>query len=88
MMLLLFFLLFLLANRQVYTESELLATICQIKDLNFSQGESYQYSNTGYFLLGLLIKRVHFTYKNKFTNKLLTTKKMITNQFDSIHKLF
>jgi len=41
-----------------YYEDELLDLICRQKELNFKPGEEYLYSNTGYFLLGVIAKRV------------------------------
>lgn len=39
-------------------EVEVLELICRQKELNFSPGEEYLYSNSGYFLLAVLVKRV------------------------------
>jgi CubicO group peptidase (beta-lactamase class C family) len=41
-----------------YYEEELLALICRQKELNFRPGDEYLYSNTGYFLLGIIAKRI------------------------------
>jgi len=40
------------------TIEETMDIICRQKKLNFLPGEEYDYSNTGYFLLGVIIERV------------------------------
>jgi len=45
-------------SENIYYEDELLDLICQQKELNFKPGDEYLYSNTGYFLLGVIAKRV------------------------------
>jgi CubicO group peptidase (beta-lactamase class C family) len=40
------------------TMEETMDIICRQKKLNFLPGEEYDYSNTGYFLLGVVIERV------------------------------
>lgn len=40
------------------TDDDVLGLIAQQKELNFKPGEEYLYSNSGYFLLGLIVKRV------------------------------
>jgi hypothetical protein len=42
----------------VFPDSEAIALIARQKELNFAPGDDYLYSNSGYFLLGQLIKRV------------------------------
>lgn len=42
----------------VITEQDILDLIWRQTDLNFSPGDQYLYSNTGYTLLGLIVKRV------------------------------
>jgi len=41
-----------------YYEEELLDLICRQKSLNFKPGDEFLYSNTGYFLLGVLARRI------------------------------
>jgi CubicO group peptidase (beta-lactamase class C family) len=41
-----------------YYEEELLDLICRQKGLNFNPGDEFLYSNTNYFLLGVIAKRV------------------------------
>ena len=40
------------------TADDFLGLIARQKELNFKPGEEYLYSNSGYFLLGLIVKRV------------------------------
>lgn len=40
-----------------YPDEEVIDLICRQKELNFTPGEEYLYSNTGYFLLGEIVKR-------------------------------
>jgi CubicO group peptidase (beta-lactamase class C family) len=41
-----------------YYEGEIIALLAHQKELNFRPGEEYLYSNSGYFLLGEIVKRV------------------------------
>lgn len=43
---------------ETYPEPVLLDLLTRQKELNFRPGEAYSYSNSGYFLLGLIIQRV------------------------------
>lgn len=40
------------------TDDDLLGLMARQKELNFKPGEEYRYSNSGYFLQGLIVKRV------------------------------
>jgi CubicO group peptidase (beta-lactamase class C family) len=42
----------------IYPENELLDLITRQRELNFPPGEEYLYSNSGYFLLGIIAQRV------------------------------
>src|SRR5437763_12276821 len=42
----------------VFSHSEAVALIAHQKELNFKPGDDYLYSNSGYFLLGQIVKRV------------------------------
>jgi CubicO group peptidase (beta-lactamase class C family) len=41
-----------------FHEADVLQVIARQKELNFKPGDEYLYSNSGYFLLGLIVKRV------------------------------
>lgn len=41
-----------------YSETEILDLICRQQALNFAPGEEFVYSNSGYFLLGVIARRV------------------------------
>ena len=43
---------------QPCTKEQLLATICRQRTLNFAPGSRFLYSNSGFFLLGLVVERV------------------------------
>jgi CubicO group peptidase (beta-lactamase class C family) len=54
------------------TNDDVMSVVTRQKDLNFRPGDKYEYSNTGYTLLGLIVKQVsglslrEFTVKNIF----------------------
>lgn len=52
-----------------YHEDDVLELISRQKELNFSPGEKFLYSNTGYFLLALIVKRVSGKSLNEFAQK-------------------
>ena len=45
-------------SENFYYEDELLDLICRQKELNFKPGDEFEYSNSGYFLLGVIARRV------------------------------
>ncbi len=45
-------------DEDFYTEDELIEMLSRQKELNFAPGDKYLYSNTGYFLLSAIVKRV------------------------------
>lgn len=45
-------------NENAHSEKEVLNLISRQKNINFKPGTEYQYSNTGYLLLGVIVKRV------------------------------
>ena len=47
-----------LRMEDVYSDSEAVALIARQKTLNFKPGDAYLYSNSGYFLLAQLVRRV------------------------------
>jgi CubicO group peptidase (beta-lactamase class C family) len=53
----------------VITERDVLNLVWRQHDLNFPPGEEYLYSNTGYTLLGLIVKRVSGRSLREFTDE-------------------
>jgi CubicO group peptidase (beta-lactamase class C family) len=53
-----FFLLAGIHFDNVTTENDALGTVARQKALNFSPGDDWQYNNSGYLLLSLIVKRV------------------------------
>jgi CubicO group peptidase (beta-lactamase class C family) len=49
------------------TEYDFLGLLARQKDLNFKPGEGHAYSNSGYFLLGLIVKKVSGKSLREFT---------------------
>jgi CubicO group peptidase (beta-lactamase class C family) len=45
-------------NENAHSEKEVLNLITRQKNINFKPGTKYQYSNTGFLLLGVIVKRV------------------------------
>jgi CubicO group peptidase (beta-lactamase class C family) len=45
-------------DEDFYTDDEGLEMLARQKALNFAPGEEYLYSNTGYYLLGIIVRRV------------------------------
>lgn len=44
-------------DQDFYTDDEALEMLARQKALNFAPGEEYLYSNTGYYLLGIIVRR-------------------------------
>jgi hypothetical protein len=44
-------------DEDYYTDEQVLELLARQKELNFTPGDKYLYSNTGYFLLGVIVKR-------------------------------
>jgi CubicO group peptidase (beta-lactamase class C family) len=44
-------------DQDFYTDDEVLEMLARQKALNFAPGEEYLYSNTGYYLLGVIVRR-------------------------------
>lgn len=53
----------------VITEEDILNLVWRQKELNFPPGEEFLYSNTGYTLLGVIVKRVSGVSLPEFTQK-------------------
>jgi CubicO group peptidase (beta-lactamase class C family) len=52
-----------------YHEREVIDLISRQKELNFKPGEEYTYSNSGYFLLGVIIKKASGKSLREFADK-------------------
>jgi CubicO group peptidase (beta-lactamase class C family) len=50
-----------------FSEEEVIDLIARQKNLNFSPGEKYLYSNSGYFLMGVIVKRASGLSLREFT---------------------
>jgi CubicO group peptidase (beta-lactamase class C family) len=51
------------------TDDDVMSVMTRQKDLNFKPGEKYVYCNTGYTLMGLIVKRVSGMSLREFTTK-------------------
>lgn len=51
------------------TNEESLDIICRQKALNYAPGEEYSYTNSGYFLIGLIVERVSGQSLNQFARE-------------------
>ncbi len=51
------------------TSAEVLEIICRQKGLNFLPGDEFSYSNSGYFLIGVIISRVSGLSLNEFAQE-------------------
>lgn len=56
-----------------YCEEEIIDLIARQKELNFQPGEEFLYCNSGYFLLGEIVKRVSGFSLREFANKNIFT---------------
>ncbi|MGE5559620.1 MAG: serine hydrolase domain-containing protein [Chloroflexota bacterium] len=52
-----------------FCEAELLDLICRQRELNFAPGDCHLYSNTGYFLLSVIVERVSGIKLAQFANE-------------------
>ena len=76
-------------GRRVY-QTELIQTINAFKDLplEFSPGEKFRYSSSGYILLGYIIEKVSgISYKNFVKNNIFKPLKMVNSGFDESDKV-
>ncbi len=68
------------------TDEEALAAIARQKALNFAPGEEYLYSNTGYFLLSVVVRRVSGQSLRDFAqDRIFGPLGMHHTQFDESH---
>jgi dipeptidyl aminopeptidase/acylaminoacyl peptidase/CubicO group peptidase (beta-lactamase class C family) len=45
-------------DEDLYTDDQVIEMLARQKELNFTPGDEHVYSNTGYYLLGVIVKRV------------------------------
>jgi CubicO group peptidase (beta-lactamase class C family) len=58
-----------LVRREYYDSGDALAMLLRQKGLNFTPGERYAYSNSGYFFLGALVERASGMKMSEFARK-------------------
>jgi CubicO group peptidase (beta-lactamase class C family) len=56
-------------SQDLITDDDVMSVITRQRDLNFKPGEKYTYCNTGFTLLGLIVKRVSGMSLREFTTK-------------------
>ena len=56
-------------SRDLITNADVMSVVTRQKELNFKPGERYVYCNTGYTLMGLIVKRVSGMTLREFTTK-------------------
>jgi CubicO group peptidase (beta-lactamase class C family) len=56
-------------SRDLITDEDVMSLITRQKELNFNPGERHVYCNTGYTLMGLIVKRVSGMSLREFTTK-------------------
>jgi len=56
-------------SEDLITDDDVMSLLTRQKELNFKPGERHLYSNTGYTLLGLIVKRVSGMSLREFTTK-------------------
>ena len=69
-------------SRNPYTPTEFVKEFSEM-DLDFAPGERFSYSNSGYFLLGVLIEKISGkTYEQMLQEKIFTPLNMMDSGFD------
>ena len=69
-------------SRNPYTPEEFVKTFCDLP-LEFTPGEKFNYSNSGYFLLGYIIEKVSGkSYEQYLQESILTPLKMVNSGYD------
>jgi CubicO group peptidase (beta-lactamase class C family) len=69
-----------------YTDDDVLAMIARQKELNFAPGSDFLYSNSGFFLLSTIVKRVSGKSLRQFTeDRILKPLNMNTTHFHDDH---
>jgi CubicO group peptidase (beta-lactamase class C family) len=56
-------------SQDLITDDDVMSLVVRQKELNFAPGEKFNYSNTGFTLLGLVVKRVSGVSLREFTTK-------------------
>ena len=56
-------------SRDLITDDDVMSVVTRQKELNFNPGERHVYCNTGYTLLGLIVKRVSSMTLREFTTR-------------------
>jgi CubicO group peptidase (beta-lactamase class C family) len=56
-------------SKDLITDEDVMSMMTRQKELNFKPGERHMYCNTGYTLMGLIVKRVSGTSLREFTTK-------------------
>jgi CubicO group peptidase (beta-lactamase class C family) len=56
-------------SQDLITDDDVMSVMTRQKELNFKPGDKFVYSNTGYTLLGLIVKRVSGMSLREFTTK-------------------
>jgi CubicO group peptidase (beta-lactamase class C family) len=56
-------------SQDLITDDDVMSVVVKQKQLNFAPGEKYAYSNTGYTLLGIVVKRVSGMSLREFTTE-------------------
>ena len=66
-------LMFLAGNRpdDFYTNDEVLTMLARQRELNFPPGEEYLYSNSGYFLLGEIVRRISGSSLREYADEMI-----------------
>jgi hypothetical protein len=75
-------------DHEKLTESYALDIICNQSQLNFQPGEQFQYTNSGYFLLGIIVKRVGGMTLREFAKQhIFDPLEMNSTHFHDDHKM-
>ena len=73
-------------SKDLITDEDVMSIMTRQKELNFKPGERHVYSNTGYTLMGLIVKRVSGMSLREFTTKnIFEPLKMMQTHFRDDH---
>ena len=56
-------------SQDLITDDDIMSVVLKQKELNFAPGDKFNYSNTGFTLLGLVVKRISGMSLREFTTK-------------------